>query len=1062
MAQNTQTTPKPRAERHRHKHRKELAEAGLATPSAKGKERAVEVPTATTPGADGKAGKKRRKRQVPNGGPIHEGASAQQHAESSASALRRTGDEETWDPIPVAQNEVSRVPLVWSTDGRFYLSVVHTSIHVHSSVAPDFTRLSTLSSTHAKGHTKAITSLHLSPINPFQAISSSLDGTVKVWDWITGRLVRTIEIQEPSSKVEHVTFGQVAGKWWLFAAVTHSKPSSSGSKLAYKVLRMPLSGKTSPVLLGKLSNPPVALMMSPRNTYLVALASTKAYTYRMPVSSKAFDPWQDRPTCVKFVSDQPFTCGAFCPEKALASAKEEEWFATGDQQGVIRLWHGLTQAFLQVDAATRVALGGIGDTSKAVLPETEKRLPTTSLHWHAHAVAAIAFTPSGSQLLSVGEESVLVQWHLASGRREYIPRLGGRPIISLAVRRATGTSEEEWWMSLADGSVIRVGGSTSSIANVGQGIRLDPLRPSSPDVSYPISVHPATRALVVPSSHPSTLQFIDPIASTVIFDLEVVPSNRVSRRDEKELEPVRVEKVTFTEEQDGKSTWMATMEGRKGDEGEGGGLVKTMKIWKWVDERYMVNTQFPRPHSTADITSMSFTSIPAMATASKSVSGPHPYLITTSGDGVAKIWQVKQSKKSEQVHWSCRSTFNYRNLSIISSASSADASILALCHSSVVTLWDIASNILLKVLDVPAGVDARTVEFVGKEGRWLVGAGSTEGLVSWDLLSCEVSWSLPSLPVSSLVPSTASTFFTVAASSAAGTSFRVFDPTSAVPLRTVNISHQSSRLLALPSATGSEAVSSLHLVSVSPSGEIYRLGDLVSSSSRTAIKNVSQAKTFTGLSIWQEMFGKGAFLQDSELEEPATATATALQQRVANNLGRPADVFEGPSHTMPPTSMLFDAFMDELLSGNQAPREEKQEKNVEQGDAIVYEVEVDESREERDETKILKAKDVADEDVKELEVFFRDLLSSTPRAPNTPALRKPHPVRNGLPSHISSAQNTPSRSVSTPVPKKANGHGPRGSLLASASKDMDSDMGTPSSTTGSGKKKAKKRKAPQE
>lgn len=104
--------------------------------------------------------------------------------------------------------------------------MVHTSIHVHSSTSSNFSRLSTLSSTHPKGHSKSITSLHLSPINPFQIVTSSLDGTVKIWDWVAGRLIRTVDFHEPQSKVDHVAFGQVVGKWWLFAAVTHIKQSS--------------------------------------------------------------------------------------------------------------------------------------------------------------------------------------------------------------------------------------------------------------------------------------------------------------------------------------------------------------------------------------------------------------------------------------------------------------------------------------------------------------------------------------------------------------------------------------------------------------------------------------------------------------------------------------------------------------------------------------------------------------------------------------------------------------------------------------------------------------------
>ena len=110
----------------------------------------------------------------------------------------------------------------------------------------------------------------------------------------------------------------------------------------------------------------------------------------------------------------------------------------------------------------------------------------------------------------------------------------------------------------------------------------DPLRSTSDNIPYAFALHPPTGSLVIPSSHRSTLQFIDPLASSVLFDLEVVPSNRVSRRDDKELEPIAVEMVAFSEPQDGMSRWMATTEGRKGDEIEGGGKVKNLKFWRWV------------------------------------------------------------------------------------------------------------------------------------------------------------------------------------------------------------------------------------------------------------------------------------------------------------------------------------------------------------------------------------------------------------------------------------------------------------------------------------------------
>lgn len=53
------------------------------------------------------------------------------------------------------------------------------------------------------------------------------------------------------------------------------------------------------------------------------------------------------------------------------------------------------------------------------------------MHWHAHAVGCLSFSEDGAYLLSGGEEAVLVAWDAATGRRTYLPRLGG-PLVGLA------------------------------------------------------------------------------------------------------------------------------------------------------------------------------------------------------------------------------------------------------------------------------------------------------------------------------------------------------------------------------------------------------------------------------------------------------------------------------------------------------------------------------------------------------------------------------------------------------------------------------------------------------
>ncbi len=413
---------------------------------------------------------------------------------ASAPAIDADDDDETaqsrgWQCSPLARNSVSRIPHLWSRDGRCVGS------HLFQPSCPDrlgstslrrgprlmCTRppprnslfLSTLSSHHPRGHRQLITSLALHPTNPLQIISVSQDGSLKIWDWVEGRLVKSVHVvKESDGGIGHLCVGQIAGKFFAFVTAANKRgdKKANASAHVFRVYRIPLSTpKSNAMELGKVSNSPTAIFISPSSTYLVVLAVNKAYAYRL-----SDIPTQGKPTSVKFVSDQPLTCGAFAPLNSLGG--REEWFATGDKKGVIRLWHGLAGAFRQSDGSKAAAGPSSGDG--------EKRLPTTSLHWHAHAVAAIAFTTSGSQLLSVGEESVLVQWHLASGRREYIPRLGGRPLISLGVKPAARGAEEEYWMSATDGSTIRVGASSGKVTTIGHGVRLGESAPRQQPVSH--------------------------------------------------------------------------------------------------------------------------------------------------------------------------------------------------------------------------------------------------------------------------------------------------------------------------------------------------------------------------------------------------------------------------------------------------------------------------------------------------------------------------------------------------------------------------------------------------
>jgi NET1-associated nuclear protein 1 (U3 small nucleolar RNA-associated protein 17) len=352
------------------------------------------------------------------------------------------------------------------------------------------------------------------------------------------------------------------------------------------------------------------------------------------------------------------TCLRWCPADQVGTISvvkkgDEEWFATGDKGGVVRLYRGgLNAVFKSLNpdgkhtTATKDSWVKIGATAHAV------QLASTAMHWHSHPVHALCFTPFGGQLLSGGEENVLVTWHLDTLKPSFIARLsvGGTSIEWIGVKpMGVGEGrEEEHWIGFVDGGIVKVGAATGKSLTVGKRARINRLdKDLSLGKDYPLAYHAPTKSLVLQSSHPTTLQFFQPSTSTLLFDLEVIPSNRVTRAD-KELNPIRVGSVVFSPAtaHSEAGQWMATYETRDPEEDQGAGLVRTIKLWFWhAKNGYVLNTQLDRVHGVSDVTSMSFAPSDLLKVGTggaDSRRGSGWLFLTTGSDGVAKVWTVKR------------------------------------------------------------------------------------------------------------------------------------------------------------------------------------------------------------------------------------------------------------------------------------------------------------------------------------------------------------------------------------------------------------------------------------
>jgi NET1-associated nuclear protein 1 (U3 small nucleolar RNA-associated protein 17) len=119
---------------------------------------------------------------------------------------------------------------------------------------------------------------------------------------------------------------------------------------------------------------------------------------------------------------------------------------------------------------------------------------------------------------------------------------------------------------------------------------------------------------------------------TLVAELEVSPSNRVSRRDDKPPEPVKVEAAVISTS----GEWMATIDGRHGDEYFRGEVY--LKIWWWDHKSkfWILNTRIDRPHGLMKVNTVSFSP----------VKDPRLLQLVTSGlDGNVKTWRIRTTKQ---------------------------------------------------------------------------------------------------------------------------------------------------------------------------------------------------------------------------------------------------------------------------------------------------------------------------------------------------------------------------------------------------------------------------------
>ncbi|KAM6978639.1 WD repeat-containing protein 75 isoform 2-T2 [Tautogolabrus adspersus] len=601
-----------------------------------------------------------------------------------------------------------REPVITS-DSRFLLCASGECVKVFST--------STEECIHdLRGHTDLVTGVLLKPSNHLQVYSCSADGTVRLWDFTDGILIKTYVIGYPiysiyaSAKHEGVIF--------VVTATISDKRTESFQLVA---VHLPQSGdqlveaRELSAVLSDVSSNPAAIDFGRGGEYIASATGLLLEVFFFK-KQKAY----------RFALKEDNKKGGKNTFMCISCHPKDDCIATGHEDGKIRLWRNFNH---------------------------KKEYTYTTLHWHHNAVSSLCFTPEGTNLLSGGIESVLVQWRYnQESQKDFLPRLGA------AITHISVSPDGALFCTSHSDNKITIIQSCVKVSAVIQGLV------KGESVRTDLMVDPRSKSLVL-NGKPGHLQFYSLQRDKLLYNLDIVQQEFIH---ESGLQQFEVVNAAF----DASGSWLATVEERKQKDAE---LELNLKLWAFDEQTqsFVLNTTISAPHEDR-ITAM------CLCHAAESQT---TMLVSTSKDGHFKAWQFAAAAHTEDEgpSWLCDFVGAYHSMVPQCCCFSADGSLLAVSFQEVVTVWSPSSWELLTTLSQPPGAIRNLCFGRLSCSKYLLGTTANNLLCCWNLLTCSLEWST-SMDVSLLLADPMSENMAAFCCQAGATDLFLFKPSEPRPL----------------------------------------------------------------------------------------------------------------------------------------------------------------------------------------------------------------------------------------------------------------------------------------
>lgn len=596
---------------------------------------------------------------------------------------------------------------VFSADSKFIFCVSGDFVKVYSTATEECVHV-------LHGHRNLVSGILLNPNNHLQLYSCSFDGTVKLWDYLDGILIKTYVV---GPKL-HALFIPPCAEESIFLTISKEEPDifQLVSVKLPKSSSQDVEARELSFVLDYVNQSPKCIAFGNEGEYIAAVRDFYLSVYFL--KKKKTCNFTLPSTKNKKNANNKFTCVACHPK--------EDCIASGHMDGKIRLWRSF---------------------------HDDRKYTYTCLHWHHDVVMDLAFTVSGTSLLSGGRECVLVEWRDGSEKnKEFLPRLG-----STIEHISVSPAGDLLCTSHSDNKITVIHRNLDASAVI-QGLVKDR------SISTGLMIDPRTKALVL-NGKPGHLQFYSLQGDKQLYNLDIIQQEYIN---DDGLIQIELTKAAF----DCSGTWLATVEQRQEDETE---FELQLKLWTYSKKTqgFVLNTKITMPHD-HPITALRF---------NNAENHEKPTLVTASRDGHFKVWVLADDSDiyKKAIGWTCDFVGSYHKYQATNCCFSEDGSLLAVSFEEIVTIWDSETWELKCTFCQRAGKIRHLCFGRMTCSKYLLGTTENAILCCWNLLSCSLQWSAK-LNVSVLEPDPYSDHVAAVSQSASGSDLFVFKPSEPRPL----------------------------------------------------------------------------------------------------------------------------------------------------------------------------------------------------------------------------------------------------------------------------------------